>query len=378
MFMGSRTAGWSASRGARMKAFGAIVLAAAAGAGLLIAPLRAAEPAARPAAAPQKVDAAAAKAQAVKGQALDPAKAGPDFAVQGEYVGEIAATNADPATPIAAQIASLGGGNFAGAFYIGGLPGAGWDGEHRFAATGKAKDTAMTEVPFASADGGAPEGTAAWAGGSIKGKTQNGEAFELKKVQRTSPTMGAKPPGGAILLYDGSAKDKSNVDGWEDGHADDRGLLAAGTKTKRKFQSFALHGEFILPFKPYGRDQDRANSGFYLQDRYEVQVLDSFAQPPVFNGTGAIYRQTPPDVNMVPAAVAVADVRHRLRGTAIRRGRHEDQERRHHGETQRRDGPRPPRDDRQDRSRQARRTAAGPYPTPRARQPGLLPKHLDR
>jgi hypothetical protein len=29
-----------------------------------------------------------------------------------------------------------------------------------------------------------------------------------------------------------------------------------------------------------------------------VQVLDTFGQPPVFNGTGAIYRQTPPDLNM--------------------------------------------------------------------------------
>ena len=40
--------------------------------------------------------------------------------------------------------------------------------------------------------------------------------------------------------------------------------------------------------------QGRANSGVYIQERYEVQVLDSFGEKPTFNGTGSLYRQTPP------------------------------------------------------------------------------------
>lgn len=292
------TRGSGKSRGAMAKAVGAALLAATmAAAALAATPARAADAAAKKPADPQKAAAeATAKAQANKGLALDPAKAGPDFAVQGEYVGQIAGPNGQPIT-IGAQIASVGGGDFTGAFFTGGLPGEGWDGQHRFAATGKAKDEAMTEVPFVSTDGNAPEGHAVWTGGSIKGKTTDG-TFELKKVERKSPTMGAKPPAGATLLFDGSAKDKVNADAWEEPHVDDRGLLMAGTKTKKKFQNFTLHGEFILPFKPFGRDQDRGNSGFYLQDRYEIQVLDSFGQPVVFNGTGAIYRQTSPDLNM--------------------------------------------------------------------------------
>jgi hypothetical protein len=290
------------NRATRAVTIAALASGATAGTAWVVTSALAADAPAKKPADPKKAAAAAAdaaaKAEANKGTALDPAKAGPDFAVQGEYVGQIGGGNGGPAVTIGAQIASLGNGDFSGAFYTGGLPGEGWDGEHRFAATGKAKDATMTEVPFLSADGNAPTGQAVWAGGTIKISLRDGGSFELKKVVRKSPTLGAKPPEGAVVLFDGSDKDKVNVDAWDAGHVDDRGWLAAGTKTKKKFQNFTLHGEFILPFKPLGRDQDRGNSGFYLQDRYEVQVLDSFGQPPVFNGTGAIYRQTPPDLNM--------------------------------------------------------------------------------
>ena len=46
------------------------------------------------------------------------------------------------------------------------------------------------------------------------------------------------------------------------------------------------------------RDQARGNSGIYIQRRYEVQILDSFGLPPVFNGCGALYRQQSPELNM--------------------------------------------------------------------------------
>ena len=49
---------------------------------------------------------------------------------------------------------------------------------------------------------------------------------------------------------------------------------------------------------PYARGQARANSGVYIQRRYEVQILDSFGLKGVHNECGGLYRQQEPDVNM--------------------------------------------------------------------------------
>ena len=78
----------------------------------------------------------------------------------------------------------------------------------------------------------------------------------------------------------------------------DRVLAAAGCTSKRKFQNFTLHCEFLLPFKPLGRGQDRGNSGVYLQNRYEVQVLDSFGLKGENNECGGIYTKAKPSENM--------------------------------------------------------------------------------
>jgi hypothetical protein len=52
----------------------------------------------------------------------------------------------------------------------------------------------------------------------------------------------------------------------------------------------------LLP--PEVTGQNRGNSGVYLQERYEVQILDSYGDPTLDNNeAGAIYLQKPPDVN---------------------------------------------------------------------------------
>jgi len=130
-------------------------------------------------------------------------------------------------------------------------------------------------------------------GAKLKGPGGN---FDLKKVDRESPTIGAKPPEAAVVLFDGS-----NCDSFVNGHFDDlnRRLLASGSKTHRAdFQDYSLHVEFLLPFKPLGRGQDRGNSGVYNQDRYEVQILDSFGLKGVSNECGGVYRKADPGVNM--------------------------------------------------------------------------------
>jgi len=208
---------------------------------------------------------------------LDQEKAGPDYADQGEYSNDWGA----------AQVIALGNGNYRLVIYPGGFPGAGWDQSTRTAVEGKREGDKVT---FAASANGSKHSVA---NGTLTTITSNGDEYTMKRIQRASPTLGARPPAEAIVLFDGSS-----ADAWKNGHIDDRKLLMAGPTTKEQFTNFTLHVEFFLPFKPLGRGQDRGNSGVYLQDRYEVQVLDSFGLKGEADECGAIYSQTPPKVNM--------------------------------------------------------------------------------
>jgi hypothetical protein len=107
------------------------------------------------------------------------------------------------------------------------------------------------------------------------------------------------PPADAIILFDGKDLSKwKNGDKWEvkDGYAV---VQKSDIITNDSFGDYQLHVEFATPEKVVGRDQGRGNSGVFLANRYEVQVLDSYDNKTYFDGQCAsLYKQQPPMVNV--------------------------------------------------------------------------------
>ncbi len=214
----------------------------------------------------------------------DPNHADADFVFQGEYVGNLTLPQGD--TKYGVQIVALGQGAFRAVGYWGGLPGAGWDGSERRAVEGQRKDDS---VVFAT-----DQVTVTLRDGTVTITGQDGNQIgRLKKTVRRSPTLGKKPPAGALVLFNGT-----NTDAWEPGRMTPDGLLMEGATSKEKLQDQTVHLEFRLPYQPEDRGQGRGNSGVYLQGRYEVQMLDSFGLEGKDNECGGIYTIKAPDVNM--------------------------------------------------------------------------------
>jgi len=111
-------------------------------------------------------------------------------------------------------------------------------------------------------------------------------------------------PSDAIVLFDGSSLDEwESIDGspaeWEIADGVLTVVTEAGDiRTVRSFGDVQLHLEWLIPRDVEGRGQGRGNSGIYLQELYEIQVLDSFDNPTYVNGQAAsVYKQYVPLVN---------------------------------------------------------------------------------
>lgn len=143
-------------------------------------------------------------------------------------------------------------------------------------------------------------------GGKFKGDESG--SFEMSKVVRLSPTLGAKPPAGAIVLFNGKDFSQWKHPNKKQGEDKVKWELLDGAMrvrprtgsiiTRKRFTDVKLHIEFRTPFMPEKRGQGRGNSGVYLQGRYEVQILDSYGLEGKDNECGGIYKVGPPLVNM--------------------------------------------------------------------------------
>jgi hypothetical protein len=215
----------------------------------------------------------------------DLAKVDADYHDQGEYVGEIT-VNGSTCT-IGVQVVALGDGKFDALVFQGGLPGNGYNGAVRQKLSGERIGTQVTLK-------GDCLNVVLQTGFAALVKSPSGDRLgTLQPVKRVSQTMGAKPPADAIVLFDGV-----NTDRLAEAKVTADGLLEVGCETKDVYQNFTLHAEFRVPYMPYARGQSRGNSGFYLQRRYEVQVLDSFGLELQFNDCASLYRFKAPDLNM--------------------------------------------------------------------------------
>jgi hypothetical protein len=180
-------------------------------------------------------------------------------------------------------VVAKGGGNFEVYLLAGGVPGAGWDTKDRI----KGSATTAKDGVTLTAKG--------WTG-TLDGKAITGkkgdDAFTFKRVERSSPTLGAKPPEGAVVLFDGKSADQ-----WAGGRIVAGDLLYRGTTSKKGFATGKLHLEFRTPFEPKKGGQGRGNSGVYILGR-EIQVLDSFGLEGKADECGAFYGSQKPVVNM--------------------------------------------------------------------------------
>lgn len=221
-----------------------------------------------------------------------------DDMVMGNYHGGFV-DEAWNAKTLRAQVVGMSDNRWRAVFYVGAE---GVD-EARTEINGRAKKDGPAvfdgEVDLGDALGGVFKVTGTIADeaftGSFSGKSGKGE-FELARVFLEPPTRGATPPEGAVVLMG-----EGNLDAWvrapekwcmqPDGSTQ---VCSSNLRTLQEFGDAEYHAEFMTPYMPGERYQGRGNSGFYVQGRYEVQVLDSFGTLPEWDLCGGIYKVAVP------------------------------------------------------------------------------------
>ena len=148
--------------------------------------------------------------------------------------------------------------------------------------------------------------------------------WKVHDIDRPRPVVvtpgktAADAPSDAIVLFDGTdlshwhgEKDTADAAGkkqrtadkdtpakWkvENGYAE---MTPTGNiYTNESFGDCQLHIEWCSPAEPRSNSQHRGNSGIFLMDRYEIQVLDCYNNKTYADGqAGAAYGQNPPLVN---------------------------------------------------------------------------------
>lgn len=131
------------------------------------------------------------------------------------------------------------------------------------------------------------------------------ETRPLPPIVDPGPPQASMPaPSDAVVLFNGKdllqwTDAKGAPAGWQvKGEYVEAVDKSGSIKTKRAFGDCQLHVEWATPSAPTGSGQNRGNSGVFLMEIYEVQVLDSYDNATYADGSAAaIYGQYPPLVN---------------------------------------------------------------------------------
>lgn len=116
----------------------------------------------------------------------------------------------------------------------------------------------------------------------------------------------SNPPPGALILFDGrSAASWTSVTNgigmpWQVTNGTLTVMPGSGSiRTFQPFEDYLLHVEFSIPPSAPGTPEGSlANSGIYLQNQFEIQILDSYGRPVAgANETGAVWNQRDPSTN---------------------------------------------------------------------------------
>ena len=139
-----------------------------------------------------------------------------------------------------------------------------------------------------------------WADALLNAPAYPASAWRVHDLGRPQPPVvspqpcpNAPPPEGATVLFDGGSADQftgKSLDLWS---IEDGALVSSGKKNNRisskaKFGDVRLHLEFKAPAPVVGHGQFRGNSGVFLMERYEVQILDSYETQPMRTGSSAL------------------------------------------------------------------------------------------
>ena len=269
-----------------------------------------------------------------------------DFTIQGEYLTEV------DGFKVGMHLIADGGGKFRVVAYPGGLPGDGWKaGEPRLLGTAKlngeeiafnmtegrgnasgqdvkmpekieAKGKVVIETPQRG-QGGAGQGSETSRQGQGAGQFRGGQLVKIElpatavmpemvfeKQNRRSSTLGQAAPAGAVVIFDGTNLDKfqpgakmnepqtKGQAGQGQGGGNRNTLWAEAAAKPFEKKPYTMHIEFMLSYMPQAKGQARSNSGVYIDERYECQVLDSFGLEGENNECGGFYTVAKPLVNM--------------------------------------------------------------------------------